>query len=233
MRVGTRIVYPDEAGRWDAEILQISVYRGKKNNLNIMKNCVSMCRELGIRYVTHPIEYSILDRENFSEIKLMAENTDLALILHDEKNPDRSRLTGNYGQIFSKLIEELISITCVSFENATDTGDVLWFWENYADSVTLDIGHIESSGINSVEFIKSLDNTVIKKIQYVHIHRNNGLHEGITDHWPLHPNCRELKALRELLLKKSDIGVILEINDPNMIEDNLQLLKTLKDELGI
>ena len=232
MIIGSRILYPEEVGLWDAEFLQISVYRGMKDNLNLMRDCAQRCKEVGIRYVVHPVEYSPLGEEVFKDIREMAEWSDLALILHDVKTPDGERLNGEYDIRFKSALEELASITNVSFENATDTGDVKWFWSTYADSITLDIGHVESSGLDSVDFVKSLDDDSIKKIQFVHMHRNNGLHGGITDHWPLTPDCREIRAFKELIRKKPDVSVILEINETDMIGASLRLLSALRDELG-
>ena len=232
MIIGSRILYPEEVGLWDAEFLQISVYRGMKDNLNLMRDCAQRCKEVGIRYVVHPVEYSPLREEVFKDIREMAEWSDLALILHDVKTPDGERLNGEYDIRFRSALEELVSITNVSFENATDTGDVRWFWSTYADSITLDIGHVESSGLDSVDFVRSLDDDSIKKIQFVHMHRNNGLHGGITDHWPLTPDCREIRAFKELIRKKPDVSVILEINETDMIGASLRLLSALRDELG-
>jgi hypothetical protein len=86
---------------------------------------------------------------------------------------------------------------------------------------------VESAGLDSVEFVRSLDHGIIDKLQFVHMHRNNGLRGGITDHWPLIPDCMELRALRELLNLKSDISVILEINELEIIGESLKLLREL------
>jgi hypothetical protein len=232
MLIGSRVTYPEEVGLWNVEFLQISVYHSMKDNLNQMRNCACMCKEAGIRYVVHPIEYFVLDKETFRDLKVMAECADLALILHDEKTFEGKRLTGEHEITFRTALNELRSVASISFENATDTMDVLWFWHKYADSITIDIGHVESAGLDSVEFVKSLDREIIEKIQFVHIHRNNGWRKGLTDHWPILPDCRELKALRELLKRKYDVGVILEINETEMILDNLNLLKKLRNELS-
>jgi hypothetical protein len=230
MIVGSRVLYPDEVGLWNAEILQISVYSGMKGNFDLMRNCIYMCREAGIRYLVHPVGYSLLRKEMLGALRVMAEWTDLALILHDEKTPEGKRLEGQYESSFRTALRELSSITNVSFENAMDTGDVQWFWSNFADSITLDIGHVESSGFDSVEFVRSLNEAIVKKIQFVHMHRNNGWHDGLTDHWPLSPECRELKALGELIRMKSDVSVILEINETEMTGESLKLLRALRDE---
>ncbi len=65
----------------------------------------------------------------------------------------------------------------------------------------------------------------------MHIHRNNGWHGGLTDHWPLSPDCRELRALEELIKIKSDVSIILEINETEMTEDSLKILRALRDRL--
>jgi len=233
MHIGTRITFPEEAGLWNVDLFQISVYHGMKDNHALMEKCVTQCREEGIRYVIHPVLYSIMDREMFRSLKMMAEWADLALILHDEKTIDWQRITGAHKITFKALLGELQSVVPVSFENATDTRDVIWFWNTYADSITLDIGHVELAGMNSVEFVNSLDREIIKKIQYVHIHRNNGWRKGLTDHWYLLPGCREVRALEALLRRKHDIGVFLEVNETEKIEESLMILRNLRDEIGI
>jgi len=231
-QIGTRITYPDEAGLYDVDLLQISIYYGMNDNLQRVKQCTEACRAKGIRYVIHPVMYSLLDEEMFQEVKEMAGWSDLGIILHDEKAADWQRPTGQQEALLKTSINELRDITPVSFENATDTKDVIWFWDQYADSITLDIGHVELAGFDSVEFIKSLDTGIIKKIHYVHMHRNNGWRNGLSDHWYLTPDCREVRALRELLRKKSDVSVLLEINETEMIGDSLAILRSLRDEIS-
>jgi hypothetical protein len=233
MIIGTRVLYPEEINTWNAEILQISLYKGMKGNLEMMKNCADRCREAGIHYVIHPVGYPLLRHDTFPALKEMAEHSDLALILHDEKGPDARRLCNENEQAFRSVLEKLRSITNISFENATDTRDVVWFWEHYAESVTLDLGHVESSGINAVDFVRTLNRATIEKIQFVHMHRNNGLHGGITDHWPILPDCREYKALRELLGIKPDVSVLLEINETEQIGESLKYLDMLRSDLKI
>jgi hypothetical protein len=233
MTIGIRIIYQEEIGVWNAELLQISVYCGMKDNIEIMKDCVYKCRDMGIRYVIHPVSYSLLQKGLFKELLKIAEFSDVALILHDERTPASERLMGRYETQFRSALKELKSITHISFENATNTRDVQWFWENYAESITLDIGHVESAGLDSIEFVKSLNKECIHKIQFVHIHRNNIMRGGITDHWPLTPDCRELRALKELIKIKPEVGVILEINENNMIGDNIRLLNELRHTFHI
>jgi len=231
MLVGTRVLFPEEVNRWDAEFLQITVYRSMKNNIMKMKDCVRLCRKRGIRYVIHPVGYFLQDKAMHEELRLMAELSDLALILHDEKTFEDGRLSGETGTDFRETVRELGSVSRVSFENAVDTSDVRWFWDNFAESITLDIGHVEAVGLDSIDFVKSLDEKTINKIDYVHIHRNNGWHGGLTDHWPLIGDCREIFALETLLKIKTDIGVILEINETEMTGESLELLRELRDKL--
>ncbi len=231
MLIGTRVLYPEEVEYWDADLLQVSIYRGMNGSLEFMRKSARACKDAGIRYVIHPVKYSLLQKEMFEELMEMAGLADLALIMHDEKSPNGGRLEGESGDIFRKSLGKLKAVTHVSLENSADTGDVNWFWDNFADSITLDIGHVESSGLNSVEFVKALDAASIEKIRFVHIHRNNGLRGGITDHWPLTPDCREIRALRELIRIKPDVSVILEINEIESIVESMDILRTLRQEL--
>lgn len=229
MLIGTRIVEPEEIDLWNAEVIQISVYRGMKDNLEKMKKCVQKCRERGMRYVVHPVRYSLLEGDTFGEIMIMAEQADLALILHDETGPDGRRITADAEADLRKKLQQLKKRTNVSIENSTNTADITWFWNRFADSVTLDIGHLESSGHDSLAFVRNLDPPVIEKIQFVHMHRNNGLRGGITDHWPLSEDCREVRACRELLRVKSDLSVILELNEVDRIGESLGILRSLRE----
>ncbi len=231
MIIGTRVLYPEEVGYWNAEIVQISVFNGMKDNLDIMRNCVKAYRKAGTKFVIHPVMYSLLQEELFDDLKEMAGLSDVAMILHDERTPDGNRLEGQYEERFKNALDELKAITPISFENAVNTGDVHWFWNNYADSITLDIGHIESFGLDSAIFVKSLDDAFISKIQFVHMHRNNGIHGGITDHWPLNRDCREVKALEELIKRKSDLSVILELNEVDQIGESLEVLAEIRDNI--
>jgi len=234
MIIGSRVLYPEEVEIWDAEIIQISVYRGMKDNMDIMMSCVRACRRAGRRYVIHPVSYSLLDDGTFGDLLRMAAYADLSLILHDERAPGGGRLEGAHDICFRRALEELQSITAVSFENAADTGDIRWFWNTYADSVTIDIGHIEAAGFNSVEFVRAFaDDATIGNVRFVHMHRNNGLHGGITDHWPLRQGCREMEALKELIKIKPDVMVILEINEIEETEESLNLLRRLRNGLSV
>jgi hypothetical protein len=232
MLIGTRVLYPEEVEYWDADLLQVSIYRGMNGGLDFMRKCALACKDAGIRYVIHPVKYSLLQNDLFEDLMEMAGLADLALIMHDEKSADGGRLEGESEDVFRKSLGKLKAVTNVSIENSADTTDISWFWDNFADSITLDIGHVESSGLNSVEFVKALDAASIEKIRFVHIHRNNGLRGGITDHWPLTPACREIRALRELIRIKPDVSVILEINEIEAIVESMDILRALRQELA-
>jgi len=231
MRIGSRIVHPSEVGLWKAEIFQISVYRGAKDNLALMRQCAARCTDAKIPYVIHPVSYSLFDQETLQDLQEMAELADLGLILHDERTAGGLRIEGEAETLFRETLCTLAAKSPISFENSTDTGDVLWFWSRYADSLTLDLGHVESWGLDALAFVKALDDAALRKIRYVHMHRNNGRHGGITDHWPLTRDCREVIALRELLRRQNDADLLLEINETDRIEVSLEILRNIRDAL--
>ncbi len=223
------MLYPEEPELWDADLLQISVYHSMTNCLEIMRQSAAACRDAGTPFVIHPVGYSLLKKEMYNDLREMAELSDLALVLHDERTPEGGRLDSAGQRQFRDALDELGSLTRVSIENSADSADIHWFWDRFASSVTLDIGHVESSGLDSVRFVEALLTETVNKLQFVHIHRNNGLHGGITDHWPITPDCREVTALKVLLGMKPDVSVILEINEVDEIDNCLQMLADLRD----
>jgi sugar phosphate isomerase/epimerase len=234
MEVAYRVAWPEDVGRWDGDFAQVSVYRHWEGSIENMHQCVRLLKGRGIRYVMHPVGYSLIGGEEEVEaVKLMARFSDLALILHDERAPGGGRLKGEYEARFLGVLKELEEIAPVSFENANNTQDAPWFWERFAKRVTLDIGHVEGAGLDSVEYVKSLPDAIVDKIDYVHMHRNNGFRGGLTDHWPLRAGCRELRALRELLERRTDFSIILEINEIEEINDSIEIIRALwKDMKG-
>jgi hypothetical protein len=161
----------------------------------------------------------------------LAEVADLGIILHDERSPGGGRLSGEREERFRRMIGELSKRTAVSFENANDTGDAPWFWERFAESVTLDIGHVEGAGFDSVKYVSELPAAVVEKIDYVHMHHNNGLRGGLTDHWPLREGCREMKALEALLGRRDGFDAILEINELDEVNESIRMLRALWSRL--
>lgn len=228
MRIGSRITMPEQVHVWDLDIAQISFYKGLEFNLEHIKVCARACRKEGVPYVIHPVGYRITDPEMFNEINSVTALADEALILHDERASDKGRLGGTDGKQFKKALDALTSRLHVSFENATHTKDIVWFWQHYADSVTIDLGHVESAGLDSVEFVKKLDQEIVDKTEYIHVHRNGDFRNGLTDHWYLTPDCRELSALSAFIKRKPDVSVILEINEIEMIEESLMILRKMR-----
>jgi sugar phosphate isomerase/epimerase len=208
MRIGTRIIKPQDVKRWDAEIYQVSIYRGWLDDIRVVKKCVSACRDKGVPSVMHPVGFPLLEPESFW-------------------------LTGAHAEHYRSAVTELASILPLSFENAVDTHDALWFWEQFRGSITLDIGHLEAAGMNAVEYVQDLQQDLIERIEYIHLHHNGLFRNGLTDHHPLHIGCRELTALAAFLNRKHDVAVILEINETDMIDDSLSLLRDLRDRLNL
>ncbi len=71
-------------------------------------------------------------------------------------------------------------------------------------SLTLDIGHLELAGLESVMFIQNMPQPLVERTRFVHLHHHDK--EGgqaVSDHKPFVPGCRELAALRELLKRKN------------------------------
>lgn len=238
MVYGYRVVREEEIGLYPAGLIQISVYRGFREGIDHMLKAVSACRTSNLRYVIHPVGYFLSETRANQRAKMMQEmrniarNVDVALIVHDENTPWGTRLEGIYEEAYREALFELSDICPVSIENANNTHDIEWFWKKFATSVTLDIGHVEAAGIDSVRFVRELEADTIDKLGFVHLHRYNGLHDsGLRDHWGLLDDCRELKALRYLLKRKEDIAVILEIiNDSENLGESLKILEKLGKE---
>ena len=234
MIYGYRIEREEEVGLYPAGLVQISIYRGFNDRLDRILRTVSACRSLNLRYVIHPVGYFLSETRSDHRAKTMevmrtvARNVDCALIIHDETTPWGKRLEGMYEKAYRDALFELSALCPLSIENANNTPDIEWFWKQFATSVTLDIGHVEAAGIDSVRFVRELERDIIAKIDFVHLHRYNGPHSGgLMDHWSLLENCRELNSLKYLLKRKYDIGVILEINDRENLGESLKLLEKL------
>lgn len=225
MKIGYRVVSPKEVGLHDADLVQVSAYGVGADDIKLVRRCADACKKKGIPFVVHPVGSSLLGRGMSEGLVEMAKLADLALVLHDERAPGGRRLHGEYSEQFRRVADELGSYASLSFENAVDTGDAPWFWANYADSVTLDIGHVEAAGIDSVDFVRALDEECIEKVHYVHMHHNGPWRSGLTDHCPLVEGCRELEALGELLKRKPGLCTILEINETRETEKSLRLLR--------
>jgi len=135
-------------------------------------------------------------------------------------------------RLYAKALQELSGICPVSIENASDCHDIRWFWRTYARSITLDIGHLEASGIDSLAFIDEAREELEEKLEFVHLHRVAGVRKGLRDHWGLVKGCKELRALEHLLSFKRPKGVILEIIEVEDVADSLSLLREAIQRAG-
>jgi hypothetical protein len=201
--------------------------------METMLSTIEACRSAQIRYVIHPVEYTLSELRPerrkilMDDLHVMAEHADLALIVHDESMPEGKRLADEEADAYRQSLFELSRLCVVSIENAGSNKDVTWFWKEYAASITIDIGHLEVAGMDSIKFVKSLSADILEKIDFVHMHRVNGIRGGIRDHWGLTEDCREVTALKELLARKKGLRLILEIIEPEDVEKSLNLLRSL------
>ena len=79
-------------------------------------------------------------------------------------------------------------------------------------SITIDIGHLETAGVDSISFVRDLPEQFLERTAFVHMHHKGAERWGVADHWPLEPGCREIEALKILLARKRDLRVILELD---------------------
>ena len=221
-------------GIYPAGLVQIVIHADFREKKNHMLKAVSACRSRNVRYVIHPIGYYLSETRNDQRkktleiMKTIAEYVDLALIVHDETMPWGARLEGIFDESYREALAKLSKICPVSIENANNTHDIKWFWRQYPASVTLDIGHVEAAGMNSLQFVKELEADILERLNFVHLHRYNGPHSnGLRDHWSLLEDCRELRAFEHLRRRKEDIGVILEINDTENLGESLKMIERL------
>lgn len=233
MLYGYRVTKKEELGLYKADLVQISIYNGWGMGVEGLEELTSLCGGKGIRYVIHPVNFFLSEtrpeeRGKTLEVLMKAADlTDMAMILHDERVPGAGRLFGLWDKYYREALGEMEGICRVSIENATNSHDVEWFWRNYASSITIDIGHLEAAGIDAQKWVKDFPSDLLDKVEYIHLHRNNGLRGGLTDHWPITRKCREVKALEALLKRKSEITVILEVNETEELEGNLNILREM------
>ena len=228
-----RVTQPHEISLFPADFLQVSVFRRWPNAMDTMLKTVDACRSAHIRYVIHPVEYGLSElrperrKIMMDDLHAMALHADLALIIHDESMRSGKRLANEEADTYRQGLLELSRLCVVSIENAGVSKDIKWFWREYAGSITLDIGHLEVGGIDSIKFVRTLEPDLLEAIDFVHMHRVNGVRGGIRDHWGLTEDCKELKALKELLARKKGLRVILEVIEADDLEKSLDLLRGL------
>ncbi len=228
MELGYRVMRPDDVGKQPLQFVQISLWRqagwGIADGERGVKEAIEMaanCKRRGIRSVFHPLEYS-LSNENGPEtvdvMRRLAAAADLGIIVHDEGR-SRQRLGSSEAEQYERNVAEIGKLCPVSIENSYNSTDIAWFWERFvvpaqeSVSITLDIGHLELGGIDSISFVRDMPQRLVNRLRFVHMHHHNSDERSdVKDHRPLVPGCREIEALELLLQRKSDIWVVLELD---------------------
>lgn len=238
MKTGYRVFDKNQVGTLPADLIQISYWKTFGPDMDEIREMASRCREFGLGFVIHPVFTALSEtrpgfrERNTEELVTLARMADLGLIVHDETLPGGGRLSGIWLEQYQENLESLLSICPVSVENANNTPDIDWFWKTIGGSITLDIGHFEASGLDSVQKVKSLPEQILNRVEYVHMHRKHLERGGLVDHWPLTADCPEVKALEELAIRKKNISVILEINEMDCLGDSLDILKKIAGSVG-
>jgi len=245
MELGYRIIRPDDVGKYPLPFAQISLWRTANWDVaegeEAVRQAIAIaqtCKTHGIRTVFHPLEYPLTNAagpQTLDVMRRLAAASDLGIIVHDEGNAGGMRLTDVEAGAYEKNVKEISGLCHLSIENSYNSGDSTWFWERFVVpslrnvSITLDIGHLELAGLDSVSFIRDLPQRLAGRIQFVHMHHHDaGESRAVKDHKPLVPGCREIEALKALLKRKSDVRVVLELD---AAEDgmgrSIELLKNL------
>jgi hypothetical protein len=245
MELGYRIIRPDDVGKYPLKFVQISLWRTANWDVadgeEAVRQAIAIaqtCKARGIRTVFHPLEYPLANAAGPQTLEVMrrlATASDLGIIVHDEGGKDRERLSAAEADTYEKNVMEISGLCHLSIENSYDSGDSTWFWERFVVpappdvSITLDIGHLELAGLDSVLFIRDLPQRFIERIKFAHLHHHDprGPHE-VKDHKPLVSGCTEIEALKALLARKSDIRVVLELDaaEDGMMQ-SIELLEQL------
>lgn len=245
MELGYRIIRPDDVGKYPLRFAQISLWReanwGVADGEEAVRQAIAIaqrCKTRGIRTVFHPLEYPLTNAhgpQTLGVMRRLAAACDLGIIIHDEGGAGGMRLTAAEAGTYEKNVIEISGLCHLSIENSYNSGDSTWFWERFVVpappgvSVTLDIGHLELAGLDSVSFIRDLPQRLIERIKFAHLHHHDGKDtHWVKDHKPLVAGCREIEALKVLLGRKSDIRVILELDAAeDGMGQSIELLKNL------
>lgn len=245
MQIGYRIVRPSDVGTQTVKFAQISLWRSADWNVSDGERGVEEaieiareCRSQGIRTVYHPLEYPLTGEHAAHSLEVMrrlAAASDLGIIIHDEGGENGGRLTGPEAVQYGVNVRSISRMCPVSIENSWSSRDILWFWERFAVpmpetvSITLDIGHLEGAGVDSTGFIRELPEVIVRRLKFVHIHHHDESAEGVRDHRPLVPGCRELEALAILIGRKKDVWVIAELDAAEQgMKESIELLKQIE-----
>lgn len=244
MEIGYRIIRPSDAGSQKVKFAQISLWRradwGVADGERGVREAIQTaraCRKAGIRTVYHPLEYPLTGESaahTVDMIRKLADESDLGIIIHDE-GANGNRLEGAEAVQYGVNVRTISRLCPVSIENSYNSRDIVWFWERFvvpmpeSVSVTLDIGHLEGAGIDSIAFIDRLQQAVMNRIRFVHIHHHDPEAQGVKDHRPLVPGCREIEALKLLLVKKPDVRVIVELDASEAgMRESIELLLQMR-----
>jgi sugar phosphate isomerase/epimerase len=228
MQIGYRVIRPEDVGSQDLPFVQISLWRkahwgvadGERGVVGALAMAAE-CRRRGIRQVFHPLEYPLANDDGertMDVLKRLAASADLGIIVHDEGVEDGRRLANEDAARYQRHLRETSRLCHLSIENSFNSRDTLWFWERFVlpeegnVSITIDIGHLESAGVDAVAFTRDLPARLLDRVRFVHMHHKGAERWGVADHWPLESGCRELEALRVLLQRKHDLWVILELD---------------------
>ncbi len=234
MEIGYRIFDPGDALKFDSDFIQVSVWHKEERDVQRMKRMCERLRSERMPYIAHLLGLYLSDTRPQREVALStlkeyAKSSGGVLILHDETLPGGARLHGPWRKNYARGLEELQRICRVSIENSNDSSSALWFWKEFADSITFDIGHFVSAGIDVLNVIDGLSEEHIEKLDYIHVHRHNGWKPiGISDHWALERDCVELRALRKLLDIKNDVGVVVEVDGEDELRRSMDLVYELR-----
>ena len=233
INIGFRIFDDTYIDKFDLDLVQISVWHNNEEDIQHVAELARKLKELGRRFIVHPASLELSEtrpevRKHYLDtLRKYAHMSDLGLIIHDETLAWGGRLGGEWKYSYMSALAELEQICPVSIENARDSTDAFWFWDTYARSITFDIGHFEAAGMDTFQVVYDLQEEMVEKLDYIHIHRNNGMKDiGITDHWPLVEGCAELEILKKLLEKKPEAKVILEVDGENDIKESLDVINS-------
>ena len=247
MELGYRIIRPGDVGKYPLPLAQISLWRtanwGVSEGEPAVREAIEIaaaCKARGIRTVFHPLEYPLTNEHGAltrDVLRRLAGASDLGIIIHDEGGADGSRLPGNDAEHYEKIIREISSLCPISLENSYNSGDITWFWERFvmpappSVSITLDIGHLELAGLDSISFVQGVQKELVERIAFVHMHHHDSkTREAVPDHKPLVKGCREIEALKLLLQRKRDLRVILELDAAeDGMAQSIELLEQLRN----
>jgi sugar phosphate isomerase/epimerase len=245
MNIGYRIIRPQDVGTQSLQFAQISLWRsanwGIADGERAVREAIEIagaCKARGIRTVFHPLEYPLSNvdaPQSLGVMRRLASVADLGIIIHDEGGAGGERLSAEEAAAFERNLRAISSFCHVSIENSFNSSDIAWFWERFAVptsddvSITLDIGHLELAGIDSIAFVQDMPQRLIGRTRFVHVHHHNEREpHGVKDHRPLVPGCREIEALKVLLTRKQDVWVVLELDAAqDGMRQSIELLKNL------